>query len=117
MLTKVGYIATHLPTAQWENINNRINHLLEYASTHPDSKVTYHKSYIHLWVHTVYSYLTESKARSRAGGYHYFISKPKLPIQYDDPTPKHHHPVLVLNKVIGDVMSSTQESKHRWRLN
>ena len=111
MLTKVGYISAHISTAQWYNINNSINHLLEYAATHPDSKVTYHKSYMHLWVHTYASYLAEPKARSRAGRYHYFISKPKLPIQYDDPPPKHHHPVLFLNKVIDDLMISTQEPK------
>ena len=30
-------------------------------------------------------------------------------MQYDDPPPKHNHPVLVLSKVIDSVMSSTQE--------
>ena len=66
---------------------------------------------MHLWVHTDAPYFTETKARSRAGGYHYFISKPKLPIQYDDTPQKNKHTVLVLSKVIDAVMSSTQESR------
>ena len=44
-------------------------------------------------------------------GYNYFSNKPKLPIQSNDPPPKHNHPVLVLIKVIDIVMISTQESE------
>ena len=68
MLTAVGYIATHISTAQWDNMNNIINHFLDYTSTHPDSKVTYHKSDMHIWLHTDASYLTETKSRSLTGG-------------------------------------------------
>ena len=107
MLTAVGSIVTHLSTAQRDNINNCINHFPEYASTHPDAKVTYRKSNMHIWVHTYASYLAEPKEISQAGGYHYFSNKPKLPIQSDDPPPKHNHPVLVLSKVIDSIMSST----------
>ena len=44
-------------------------------------------------------------------GYHYFRNKTKLTIQYDEPPPKHNHPVVFLSKFIDDVMSSTQEPK------
>ena len=64
MLTAVGYIVTQIYTAQWENINNRINHFLEYAATHPFDKVTYKIIKMHLWIHTYASYLTEPKTRS-----------------------------------------------------
>ena len=111
MLNTVGYIATHLYTAQWDNINNCINHFLDYAATHTYAKVTYHKSDMHIWVHTYYSYLTEPKAIPEAGGYHYLSNKPKLTIKYDNQPPRHNHPVLVLKKVIDAVMSSTQESE------
>ena len=65
---------------------------------------------MNLWFHTDASYLTETKVRSRAGGYHYFRNKPKLPIKSDDPPQKYNHPVLVLRKFIDAVMNSTQES-------
>ena len=111
MLPAVGYIVTHISTSQWDNINKRINHFLEYATTHPYAKVTYPKMDMHLWFHIDASYLTEPRARSCAGGYHCFSIKPKLPIQSDDPPPKHNHPLLFLSKVIDSVMSSIQESK------
>ena len=108
MLTLVGYNSTHISTDQWYNIKNLINKFLDYAATHPDSKLTYQKSDMHIWFYTYVSYLTEPKSISLAGGYHYFSNKPKLPIQYDNPPTKHNHPVLVLSKVIDYVMSSTQ---------
>ena len=109
MLTAVVYIATHLSKAQWDKINNRINNFLDYAATHPDAKVTYPKSDMHLWVHIYAFYLTGPKEKSRAGGYHYFSNKPKFPIQSEYPPLKYSHPVLVLSKVIGAIITSTQE--------
>ena len=66
---------------------------------------------MHLWVHTYASYLTEPKARSQAGGYHYFSKKPKLTKQSENPPTNHNHSVIFLRKVIDSVMSSTQESE------
>ena len=111
MLTAIGSIFTHLSTYQWYNINNRINHFFDYVATYPGSKITYQKINMHIWVHIDTSYLAEPKARSRAGGYHYFSNKTKLTSQFDDPLPKHNHPVLVLSKVIGAIITSTQEYK------
>ena len=111
MLTSVESIDTHISTAQWENINNRINHFLDYVTTHPDAKVIYHKSDTRLRIHTYAYYLTETKSRSQARGYHCFSKKPKLPIKSDDSPPKHNHHVLFPRKVIDAVMSSTQESE------
>ena len=54
MLTWVGYIATHLSTDQWENINIRINHFLNYAANHPDAKLIYYKAtYIYESIQTL----------------------------------------------------------------
>ena len=44
MLTAVGYIFTHIYTAQWDNNKNIINQLLDYSYTHLDAKVTYQKA-------------------------------------------------------------------------
>ena len=111
MITAVGSTFTHLSPYQWDNINNRLNQLLDYAASHPDDKLTYHKSCMHIWVHTDTSYIAEPKAISCAGGYHYFRNKPKLIIQSDDPTPKRNYPVLVLCKFIDDVMSQHKNRK------
>ena len=111
MLAAVGTMAASLSTARWADIQPRIAHFLDYAATHPDAQLVYRHSDMHLWSHTDASYLTEPKARSRAGGYHFFSDKPLLPLRPDSPAPMHNHPVLVVCKMIERVMSSTQEAE------
>ena len=47
---------------------------LDYVTTHPDAILTFNASNMILNIHSDVSYLTEPKARSRAGG-HFFLSK------------------------------------------
>ena len=46
-----------------------INQLLDYAVTHPNATIRFHKSGMILHVHSDASYLSEPKARSRVGGF------------------------------------------------
>ena len=46
--------------------------MLDYAATHPESKIGYRASEMILQIHTDASYLSKPKARSRAAG-HYFL--------------------------------------------
>jgi len=94
--TALAAIGSNISTGQWEDIKFRTNHFLDYMVTHLDAKIVYKKSDMHLWTHTDASYLTEPKARSRAGGYHYFSDTPKLPILVDSPAPMYNHPVINL---------------------
>ena len=66
---------------------------------------------MNIGIHKDVSYITETKAISQFGGYHYISKKPKLHIKSDNPPSKHNHPVIVLRTVVDAVMSSTQESK------
>ena len=68
-------------------------------------------SKMQLWSHSDASYLCESKAGSRAGGYHFLSDPPKLPICDIDPPPPHNAPILVISKIIDAVMSSAQEAE------
>ena len=54
-----------------EQTYNDIVWLLNYASIHPTAVVSYKKTNVIMWVHSDVSYLLVTKARSRAGGYHY----------------------------------------------
>jgi hypothetical protein len=76
MLAAISSIACNLSTAQWTDMQHRINHFLDYAATNPDAALIYKASDMYFRIHTDASYLTESKARSRAGGYHFFSDKP-----------------------------------------
>jgi hypothetical protein len=111
MQTAISSIASSISTSTWDDISFRINHFLNYAATHPNAKLRYTASQMHLWLHSDASYLNESKARSRNGGFFFLSSKPTLPIKPDDPAPPLNAPILVNSKVIDAVMSSVQESE------
>ena len=66
---------------------------------------------MHLWAHIDASYLSESKARSRCGGFFFLSSRPKLPVNPDDNPPPLNGPILTNSKIIDAVMSSAQEAE------
>jgi hypothetical protein len=47
-----------------------IDRLLQYAASHPNATITYHPSDMRLIIYSDASYLSETRARSRAGGVH-----------------------------------------------
>ena len=68
--TRVFGHATSQPNP---NTMKKVKQLLDYAATYPDAIVTYNASDMVLAAHSNASYLSESNARSRAGG-HFFMS-------------------------------------------
>ena len=71
MLPALGTMATQQANPT-ENMMKKVKQFLDYAATHPDAIVTYKASNMVLAIHGDASYLSEPKARSRAGG-HFFI--------------------------------------------
>ena len=81
-------------------------HLLNYAATHPDTKVHFHRSGMILHVHSDGSYLSVSKARSRVGGF-FFLAD-------NNNSPEHAKPngaVHVISTILKNVMSSAAETE------
>lgn len=78
--------------------------LLNYAATHPDAAITYHKSKMILHTHSDASYLSAPKARSRAGGYHYLGNG-----NIDNPTI--NGPIHVVATIMKNVLSSAAEAE------
>ena len=76
---------------------------LDYVASHPDAILTFSASNMVLNVHIDASYLTEPKARSRAGG-HFFLSD-----NSKDPTD--NGAVLNVAQIIKNVMSSAAEAE------
>ena len=76
---------------------------MDYAATHQDSIITYRASDMVLIVHSDASYLSEPKARSRAGS-HFFMSS-------DTKDPANNGAVLNIAELIKAVMSSAAEAK------
>ena len=90
-----------------------VTQLLNYCATHPDVIIRYHASDMQLHAHSDASYLSESKARSRACG-HFFLSTnlPILPahqIRMPHHTP--HNGAIHTCSIMKSVLSSATEAE------
>ena len=81
----------------------KVDQFLDYAASQEQSILTYEASDMVLAVHSNASYLSESKARSRAGG-HFFMSK-------DDSFPPTNGAVLNIAQIMKPIMSSAAEAE------
>jgi hypothetical protein len=52
-----------------------VHRLLQYAGNHPDAAIVYHASDMIYMLHTDASYLSETRGRSRAGGFHFLSDR------------------------------------------
>ena len=102
MLPALGHIATQ-QASPTKNTMNKVKHFLDYAASHPDAIITYRASDMVLDAHSDASYLSESKARSRAGG-QFFMSN-------DDAIPSNNGVILTVSQIIKAVMSSAAEDE------
>ena len=102
MLPALSTIATQQANPT-ERTLAKVKQFLDYAATHPDAIITYRASNMVLVGHSDASYLSESNARSRAGG-HFFLSR-------DTEDPPNNGPVLTISQIIKHVMSSAAEAE------
>ena len=102
MLTALSSIASTQAEPTEETMEN-IKLFLDYAASHQDAILTYQASDMVLIVHSNASYLSEPKARSRAGG-HFFMSS-------DVANPHNNGAVLNIAQLIKAVMSSAAEAE------
>ena len=102
MLTTLSSIASTQAEPTEETMANT-KLFLDYAATHQDAVITYRASDMVLVVHSDASYLSEPKARSRAGG-HFFMSS-------DTKDPANNGAVLNIAQLIKAVMSSAAEAE------
>ena len=81
-----------------------MTYFLNYASSHPDAKLRYNASDMILMIESDAAYVTEPKARSRAGGHHYLGNGPLKP-------PILNGPIHNVSKILRSVMSSAAEAE------
>eukprot|EP00804_Cyclotella_cryptica_P019806 CCRYP_009697-RA/>CCRYP_009697-RA protein AED:0.19 eAED:0.25 QI:0/0/0/1/1/1/2/0/745 len=101
MLPALGSLATQ-QSAPTQNTMSKVHQFLDYAMTHPDAMITYRASNMILAVHSNASYLSETKARSRAGDI--------FPIRRRS-VPRNNGAILTLAQIIKPVMSSAAEAE------
>ena len=83
-----------------------VQHFLQYAATYPDAEVTYYPSDMRLIIWSDASYLSESKARSRAGGLHYLSSAG------DPATAPINGAIDVISVILPTVVSAASEAEY-----
>lgn len=87
--------------------------LLNYATSNPDAIIRFRASDMILHTHSDASYLSELKARSRAGGYHYMGSTLTIDTNTRQGQTRTHPPngaVLVHSTIMPVVLSSATEA-------
>ena len=102
MLPALGDLATQQANPT-ENTMRNVKQFLDYATSNQDAMITYRASDMVLAAHSDASYLSVSKARSRAGG-HFFMSE-------NDEYPNNNGAVLTISQIIKAVMSSAAEAE------
>ena len=102
MIPSLGSIAAQQANPTEQSIQ-KVEQLLDYAGTHPDTVITYQVSVMLLAGHKDNSYLSETKSRSREGG-HFLMSNI---IGF----PPNNGKVLKIAKIIKAVMSSAAEDE------
>eukprot|EP00804_Cyclotella_cryptica_P014910 CCRYP_000543-RA/>CCRYP_000543-RA protein AED:0.16 eAED:0.15 QI:0/0/0/1/0/0/2/0/870 len=102
ILTALGSLATQQAKPTTTTLD-QVHQFLDYALSHPNAGVTFRASDMILAAHSDASYLSESQARSRAGG-HFFLSE-------NDHYPTNNGAVLTISQIIKVVMSSAAEAE------
>lgn len=85
--------------------NAAINQVLDYCHTHPNATIRYRASDMILKIHSDASYLSEAKARSRAGGHFYMGDHPS------NQPERGNGPLLTKSTIMRNVMSSAAEAE------
>ena len=109
MLVALGTLAS-AQTKGTQATLNALTQLLDYAASHPDATIRYTRSGMVLHIHSDASYLSETEARSRAGGF-FFLSENTNPSDKTAPPPPVNGAIHIVSTIMGNVMSSATEAE------
>jgi hypothetical protein len=79
--------------------------LLNYAATHPEATIRFHKSDMILHIHTDASYLSEAEAKSRVAGFFFLSTEPS-----PQPVPI-NGPVHIVSQILRTVVASAAKAE------
>ena len=109
MLVALGTLAS-AQTKGTQATLNALTQLLDYAASHPDATIRYTRSGMVLHIHSDASYLSETEACSRAGGF-FFLSENTNPSDKTAPPPPVNGAIHIVSTIMGNVMSSATEAE------
>ena len=109
MLVALGSLASQ-QTKGTEATAKALNKLLNYAASNPDATIRFTSSGMILHIHSDASYLSETEARSRAGGF-FFLSDQYNPSDKTAPPPKLNGAIHIVCQILSNVMASATEAE------
>jgi hypothetical protein len=110
MLTALGSIAS-LQAQATQITQDECAWLMDYAASNPLSIIRYSASDMQLYNHSDASFLSETRARSRAAGHFFLSSKPINPKQPPAAIPPLNGPIHTMCKIIDVVVGSAAEAE------
>jgi hypothetical protein len=110
MLPSLGSVASSQAKAT-RHTQDECAWLMDCAASNPLSTICYHANGMQLYVHSNASYLSKSRARSRAAGHCFLSSRPLDPTQPPITIPLLNGPVHTLCKIIDFVVGSAAEAE------
>jgi Reverse transcriptase (RNA-dependent DNA polymerase) len=110
LLTAIGTLASQQANGTQQTMAG-VTQLLNYCATYPDSTTRFIASDMILHIESDASYLSESKARSRAAGYHFLSRAPNPNPSANDPPPPSNGAITVLCSIMREVVSSAAEAE------
>ena len=105
MLVSLGSLAA-AQTQGTEKTMEATRQLLDYAASHPDAAVRFHKSDMVLYCHSDASYLSERNARSRVAGF-FYLGNYNEPIDVTQP----NGPIHIECRIMKHVMAAASEAE------
>ena len=109
MLVALGTLAAAQSKGTEETAKASIK-LLNYAATHPDAVLRYTASDMILHIYSDASYLSETEARSRAGGI-FFLSHNIDTSSPNAPPPRINGAIHIISKIMNNVLASATEAE------
>jgi hypothetical protein len=85
--------------------------VLDYVASNPNAVIRYHASGMVLYAHSDASYLSETRARSRAGGHFFLSDAPINPDLPPDQIPPLNGPIHTVSKILDVVVGSAAEAE------
>eukprot|EP00957_Ditylum_brightwellii_P010574 800776-Ditylum_brightwellii.AAC.1 len=85
--------------------------ILNYCATHLEATVRYHTSGMVLHIHSNASYLSASRARSRAGGHFFLSDRPSNPTKPEESVAPPNDSIYPVCELLRNVMASAAKAK------
>jgi hypothetical protein len=104
LIMPINVLASEQTKATSETADKVIK-LLNYCTTHPDTKIRSHVSGMILYIHSDASYISERQAKSRAGGFFYMGRNANTANKLTNGA------ILIISTVLKHVMSSAAEAE------